>query len=498
MPATLSSSNEQTILGPHPVKIGRAWDNQLVLNDPTVSSHHAEIRAQGQDYIIVDLGSTNGTFVNEQRLDRNVARLLISGDTIRIGEKIFTYYNDTGVTRTPSLPLNPFSFDEYEDSTLHSAKIGVKATGASFPAPPPPYTSRPPHTEHGSPPPTPPAPQQPYAPSPALQSPPQYRAPSANYPLSRQAPTRRRRSATPPPSSSILPEQLQFTAFHPKVVVTGIWHTLLVYAHIESALWSVRADAARFRAEMGPIPGEISTQAKIPLLRGTEITIVLTCQGVIFGPERVSFKWAEDWHPTAFRFQADKTLAGSAENGEISVYAGPVLIATLKIAFLFEEQSPYPASPSFAGKNNTTEVSARLYKQIFTSYSHADTPVVLAFRSVYKALGFQVLIDIDTLRSGQNWNTTLMKLIDDSDIFQLFWSPRSARSQYVRQEWEYALRYYKGEGFIRPVYWKEPLVPPPPELSMLHFAYVQLPKPRISDYGRLFYWGISNIFRRDE
>ncbi|SRR6266567_3552350 len=144
MPATLSSSNEQTILGPHPVKIGRAWDNQLVLNDPTVSSHHAEIRAQGQDYIIVDLGSTNGTFVNEQRLDRNVARLLISGDTIRIGEKIFTYYNDTGVTRTPSLPLNPFSFDEYEDSTLHSAKIGVKATGASFPAPPPPYTSRPP------------------------------------------------------------------------------------------------------------------------------------------------------------------------------------------------------------------------------------------------------------------------------------------------------------------------------------------------------------------
>jgi len=67
-------------------------------------------------------------------------------------------------------------------------------------------------------------------------------------------------------------------------------------------------------------------------------------------------------------------------------------------------------------------------------------------------------------------------MIDNADLFQLFWSERSARSPYVDQEWRYALQHYKGEGFIRPVYWENPLVPPPRELSHLHFDYIELPR----------------------
>jgi hypothetical protein len=71
--------------------IGRAADNRLALADPQSSSHHAEIRPGAQDYAIVDLNSTNGTFVNEQRLPSMVPRPLVSGDVIRIGSTNLTY-----------------------------------------------------------------------------------------------------------------------------------------------------------------------------------------------------------------------------------------------------------------------------------------------------------------------------------------------------------------------------------------------------------------------
>lgn len=103
--------------------------------------------------------------------------------------------------------------------------------------------------------------------------------------------------------------------------------------------------------------------------------------------------------------------------------------------------------------------------------------MALACRNVYKALGLTVHIDVDSLRSGQIFSHALMRLIDASDVFQLFWSARASQSAYVRQEWEYALAHSKGEGFIRPVYWEKPMEAPSQALSGLHFAYIELPLP---------------------
>jgi ABC transport system ATP-binding/permease protein len=50
------------------LRIGRAPDNDIVVSDPAVSSHHAELRNVAGAYWIVDLDSTNGTFVNGQRV----------------------------------------------------------------------------------------------------------------------------------------------------------------------------------------------------------------------------------------------------------------------------------------------------------------------------------------------------------------------------------------------------------------------------------------------
>jgi hypothetical protein len=65
------------------ITVGRASTNDLVLGDPVLSRQHAVIRRQDEGWIIADLGSTNGTFVNDVRLGG--PRRLQPGDRIRLG-----------------------------------------------------------------------------------------------------------------------------------------------------------------------------------------------------------------------------------------------------------------------------------------------------------------------------------------------------------------------------------------------------------------------------
>ena len=96
MEAVLNGPGGRVVLGPAPLTIGRTPDNQLAVNDIKASSHHAEIRPDGQGYSIIDLGSTNGTYVNGQRLERGMPRQLNPGDTIRIGDTPYTYQTSGG------------------------------------------------------------------------------------------------------------------------------------------------------------------------------------------------------------------------------------------------------------------------------------------------------------------------------------------------------------------------------------------------------------------
>ncbi len=90
----------------------------------------------------------------------------------------------------------------------------------------------------------------------------------------------------------------------------------------------------------------------------------------------------------------------------------------------------------------------------------------------YRALGMAFLRDVTMLKSGQDWNEELLHMIERSDIFQLFWSANAAKSEYVAREWRHALRLGKDvSSFIRPVYWRQPMPAPPPELARFHFAY---------------------------
>ena len=72
-----------------PVSIGRAEDNTLRIDDQFASSHHARVYFDGQSVVVEDLGSTNGTLVNQQRISGAVAvpvgaRVTIGSTTLRV------------------------------------------------------------------------------------------------------------------------------------------------------------------------------------------------------------------------------------------------------------------------------------------------------------------------------------------------------------------------------------------------------------------------------
>ncbi len=72
----------RVVVGEEPVTIGRLPECDVVLGDPNVSRRHSEIRRQGNGFIVVDLGSTNGTRVNGAGVKE---RRLSDGDEITVG-----------------------------------------------------------------------------------------------------------------------------------------------------------------------------------------------------------------------------------------------------------------------------------------------------------------------------------------------------------------------------------------------------------------------------
>jgi len=72
--------------------LGRGDHAEIRLEDPFASARHARIYEQGNSVIVEDLGSTNGTYLNEELLE--TARPLHPGDRVRIGDSEFAFEVD--------------------------------------------------------------------------------------------------------------------------------------------------------------------------------------------------------------------------------------------------------------------------------------------------------------------------------------------------------------------------------------------------------------------
>jgi predicted component of type VI protein secretion system len=76
------------------ITIGRVADNTIEIDDASVSSHHAQLSLQGNEYILKDLGSTNGTRLNGTNIAPEEEHRLQDGDRIRFGSIETTYLSE--------------------------------------------------------------------------------------------------------------------------------------------------------------------------------------------------------------------------------------------------------------------------------------------------------------------------------------------------------------------------------------------------------------------
>ncbi len=315
-------------------------------------------------------------------------------------------------------------------------------------------------------------------------------------PLPRAIPTRGPSTSgsrdTEPPArpsgreSAPLPiDEVQFTVYCPKRIRPKHWYTILAFVHLADRRPDAPAEVpdpitqVRAQAEglLGPTAKDFrnttihATQA-IP--QGAEITLLPDVPGIEFNPERRVFRWMKDVHREEFDVRAPAGPDGTIARGRLSAYLGVILLAEVNLAIKLD------SSHSLTVPIDDHEVAhSRPYRNIFASYSHKDAGIVSQVESWVQTLGDRYLRDVIDLRAGENWDDRLLRLIEEADIFQLFWSSNSMRSGFVRREWEHALSLARA-GFIRPTYWEDPLpsLPdqslPPESLRRLHFHRISL------------------------
>jgi serine/threonine-protein kinase len=295
-----------------------------------------------------------------------------------------------------------------------------------------------------------------------------------------------RESAAPPAAQPLaLDENVQFTVYRPRAIAPVRWYSLLAFAHLAERrpgeldapdpIDEVRHQAEAVLGERAAAYQSTTQDSGAAIPAEGELVFVVEIPGVEVNPPRRSFLWTEPVHREEFRIRAGAQLVGTTTRGRLTVFLGCIVIAELPLAVRVD------AAPATTAVEHT---QVRTYRKIFASYSHRDRAIVQQFERYASALGDEYLRDSIHLRSGEVWSDRLLRMIEQADAFQLFWSHNSMHSIYVRQEYEHALSLHR-PSFVRPTYWEEPMPMaeglPPEALLRLHFqklgGIVEEPQP---------------------
>lgn len=101
-PYLTDESGQEHLLEANPTRIGRGVENEIVIVSKLSSREHAVIRREGRRSFIEDMGSTNGTFLNGERVQGSVN--LRDGDQLLIGGLKFTFHDPEMTSRETPFP----------------------------------------------------------------------------------------------------------------------------------------------------------------------------------------------------------------------------------------------------------------------------------------------------------------------------------------------------------------------------------------------------------
>ncbi len=121
-----SQKGRKDRLGNDIIRLGRKADNQLVFTDNVVSSYHAEMRAGSDGYVLADLDSTNGTFLNGRRIEKETLK---EGDRVELGKNgpVFeVHIESAGAASAPRIVPLSGSWEQGDTALeLREARISI-------------------------------------------------------------------------------------------------------------------------------------------------------------------------------------------------------------------------------------------------------------------------------------------------------------------------------------------------------------------------------------
>ena len=110
------------------LSIGRGPESGLPLSHALVSRRHAELRLGPQGPILTDLGSSNGTFIGNERLLPNQPHVLVDGTTFRIGPYQLTY-------RVPKLAAHAWEPEDEQEPAAELTTVALPSAPVPIPVP---------------------------------------------------------------------------------------------------------------------------------------------------------------------------------------------------------------------------------------------------------------------------------------------------------------------------------------------------------------------------
>lgn len=94
--------NKEFDIGGTRVSVGRVEGNQIIVDDPSVSRHHARLQKDAGKYTLVDLGSSNGSFINDRPVTQQILK---AGDKVTFGSVSFRFILDGKARRSGPAPI---------------------------------------------------------------------------------------------------------------------------------------------------------------------------------------------------------------------------------------------------------------------------------------------------------------------------------------------------------------------------------------------------------
>lgn len=262
------------------------------------------------------------------------------------------------------------------------------------------------------------------------------------------------------PSSQPAPElvrvdKVQFSAIAPQKALKGEYTLVQLYMY-EQEFRSAVEEAL----QMGDAPMQEKKSGYHTVQRNTCVKVVLSSRDLEITDNIVEETWTGGYLSFDFALDVPEGFVKRQILLNATVYFNN--IPATRLLMTLQLQTPH---------EQRLELLRRDVLSAFVSYASQDrTRVASLIQGMKKARpDMDIFFDVNNLRSGENWESTLRWEIEQRDILFLCWSQNAKNSTWVDMEWRYALK-NKGLEAIEPIPIESPDVcPPPEELYSKHF-----------------------------